>query len=504
MGVWECSQWVADKDSKEPLYVQLVSHIKRQITKQNLPRGHKLPSVKSMQDIFNVSRNTVLNVLDVLEKEGVIITEPRKRSVLTSGSSGLGTVERYWGKHLESGLYLSDDNRTRTISLAKSSINLINISECRLGEEFAPDTVIKEALTGIQNNIASFTGQSTLSVKGIYDLRHQVSSSIRGYGINASPSNVLISQRIITALELIFNGLITSSVNIYVPTPGMTKVIEFSKNPRANIISVKYDEHGPSLADLKEKYRSKENGIFYFEGISFPNMVVSSSERVQELYDFCSAVNMPVIENDWMREYWFDKSPAPPMKSIDVNELVLYIFNFTRGLSPSFSVAALVGHTRLINRLTDAKIRTELTADIISQMVVREMLKNNLFWHYMNSIRDKMRRHLLVTDDLLRRYMKNVASWKLPKAGNMLWVKLSNRINMNKLLIDLEHEGILVYPGDAYDEGSKHYISICYTSISSYRMELALSKIAELIGMQLSKPDETGISILNVLNAGNN
>jgi len=64
-----------DKHSGIPAYVQIVNMIKSEILLGNLQKGAQLPTVRDLQNIFDVNINTVLKALEKLKAEGYIEAE---------------------------------------------------------------------------------------------------------------------------------------------------------------------------------------------------------------------------------------------------------------------------------------------------------------------------------------------------------------------------------------------------------------------------------------------
>jgi DNA-binding transcriptional MocR family regulator len=59
-------------------------------------------------------------------------------------------------------------------------------------------------------------------------------------------------------------------------------------------------------------------------------------------------------------------------------------------------------------------------------------------------------------EDLLHKYIGEYAEWITPDAGLTLWIKLDERINVEKLAYELRSQGILIYPGSFWDPSEKN------------------------------------------------
>ena len=67
-----------DKDSKAPIYQQIYEFIKKEIEKEQLKPGDKLPSSRALSRYLSVSRSTIDLAYDQLASEGYIEAMPCK------------------------------------------------------------------------------------------------------------------------------------------------------------------------------------------------------------------------------------------------------------------------------------------------------------------------------------------------------------------------------------------------------------------------------------------
>ena len=58
-----------------PIYVQIVDYIKRQIIKESLKEGDKLPSVREIATDLKVNPNTIQRSYQELEREKLVFTQ---------------------------------------------------------------------------------------------------------------------------------------------------------------------------------------------------------------------------------------------------------------------------------------------------------------------------------------------------------------------------------------------------------------------------------------------
>src|SRR5580658_220268 len=61
-----------ERDSRQPLYLQLRDALRRLILARSLPPGAKLPSTRALAENLAVSRNTIVNAYEALSAEGLV------------------------------------------------------------------------------------------------------------------------------------------------------------------------------------------------------------------------------------------------------------------------------------------------------------------------------------------------------------------------------------------------------------------------------------------------
>lgn len=69
-------------NTAEPVYVQIVSFVKRQIFTGTAERGESLPSRRELAAILKINPNTVQKAYRLMEEEGIVVTPPNAVSVI--------------------------------------------------------------------------------------------------------------------------------------------------------------------------------------------------------------------------------------------------------------------------------------------------------------------------------------------------------------------------------------------------------------------------------------
>jgi GntR family transcriptional regulator len=73
-----------DKDGYIPVYVQIAEHIKRYIQENNITTGASIPSERELCEVFDVSRMTVRQAVDLLAREGILVRKKGKGTFVST------------------------------------------------------------------------------------------------------------------------------------------------------------------------------------------------------------------------------------------------------------------------------------------------------------------------------------------------------------------------------------------------------------------------------------
>jgi GntR family transcriptional regulator of abcA and norABC len=230
-----------------------------------------------------------------------------------------------WKQYVDNSIHNNMAYGFKNLHIDHGHSYLLNLSEFRLCEDFKPGKILHEAMLNVAKMARNIAEQSYMDVHGISSLKSLICEDLKNYNITTSANHLLVTQGVSNSLYIAFRGAFSNDINFYVPSPNFHNTMNLCRTMKLN-----YDEEGPSLQELKKLYRPKQKGLFYYEGVAnWPNTLSTTKKRLKELYNFCSEVKMPILENNFSRDYWLEKPPIDPMKAMDENDLVLYLYSFT-------------------------------------------------------------------------------------------------------------------------------------------------------------------------------
>lgn len=87
-------------NNKEPIYLQIVELVKKNIAIGDLIPGEKLPSVREMSKDLGVNPNTLQRAYGELERLGITYTKRGMGSFISESGNSMKDLKFYMGKDL--------------------------------------------------------------------------------------------------------------------------------------------------------------------------------------------------------------------------------------------------------------------------------------------------------------------------------------------------------------------------------------------------------------------
>lgn len=153
----------------------------------------------------------------------------------------------------------------------------------------------------------------------------------------------------------------------------------------------------------------------------------------------------------------------------------------SKTLSPGLRIGWMVGPEPVIERLADIKMQTDYGSSSLSQWAAAEWLSSGLYQQHLELVRDQLRIRRGIAVKALESYFSGIATWKIPKGGFYIWLKINHQLSIQKLYEQALKEGILLNPGHIYDKSASQYLRISYAYASVSDLEQGLYRLSELI-----------------------
>lgn len=473
--------WMPDKNSKEPVYQQIVNYISRKISCGDWTIGSKLPSQRVLAESFGVNRSTVVRALEELCSYGVLEGHTGQGTMVTSNTWSvlMSTAPPDWGKYLRAGTFQENVPTIQVINKLEFKEGIIRLGTGELSPDLFPAEMMRSIYGRLPDRIPSLNYLGSL---GLLELRQALSKKLKKQGIDADPSCILITSGSLQALQLISVCMLKPGSVVYTEAPSYLKSLQVFPSAGMKLSGIPMDRDGILYWNIAAEGRSLENSLLYtIPTYHNPTGTVMSDARRQELFRFCTNNRLPIIEDNAYGELWLEDEPPIPLKAMDRNGMILYLGTISKTLAPGLRIGWLAGPESVVERLGDVKMQIDYGASSLSQWALAELLSSGLYDEYLISLRRKLKLRRDFVLSLLDKHFQDIAQWDVPKGSFYIWLRLTADVPADQLFQRMLEHQILINPGNVYDFEKNHAIRLSYSYAKEEELEYGIEMLAQTI-----------------------
>ncbi|MDK1002510.1 PLP-dependent aminotransferase family protein [Bacillus subtilis] len=473
------SQWQLSRKSDVPLHRQIEQYMKDKILHGEWAVGTKIPSQRTLADMFQVNRSTVTAAIDELTSQGLL--EGRRgggTKVVNSTWSVLAAEPPLdWSDYVRSGIHRANSSIIQAINQNEPRADIIRLGTGELSPDLVPADTIGRMFQQINPGALSLGYEQP---KGNRQLREAVADHLKGKKIHVSPSAILIVSGALQALQLISIGLLKRDSVILTEKPSYLQSLHVFQSAGMRLRGLPMDDEGVK-AGLVSSNRKQYGGQLLYTIPSFhnPTGTVMSEQRRKEIISLSKKEQLPIIEDDAYGDLWFEEKPPQPLKAMDHEGNILYLGTFSKTVSPGLRIGWLAGPEPVIERLADIKMQTDYGSSGLSQWAAAEWLSQGYYEEHLTWVRRKFKERRDAAVHFLERYAGDIATWRIPAGGFYIWVTFHKNLPVSRFFYGLLKRQVLVNPGYIYDGEDRNSIRLSYSYASLGDLETGIKAAAE-------------------------
>jgi 2-aminoadipate transaminase len=481
-----------DRESRIPLYIQIVAQVRDMISSGALKIGDRLPANRELAELLGVNRTTVSNAYAELEADGLITSHvgrgtfvsavPQKRE--QSAPTLVSPI--VWDSLLadqKGDIWLSrllhSQQRKDTISFAYGlpQAELFPVDEFRRS--------VDRALRRDGMNLLQL-GNSN----GYEPLRESLSTQLSASSIKAKPDEILITNGCQQSLDLIRRVFVGpgDEVALENPTyPGALSV--FCGSNASKFISIPVADRGMDLDALEDILsRRRPKLIYTVPTYQNPTGATMDMAARQRLLGLAVKHRVAIIEDDIYSELRYDGPMLPSLKALDEHGVVISISSFSKVGFPGLRVGWIVAPRAVIEHLNVAKQHCDLHAGLLTQAAVYEFSRHGLLQKHIKRVR---RAYSIQRDAMLKAMEKHFpaeAKWTRPAGGMAVWVSLPAMLNADEILVHAAENGVIFSPGSHFYSSSPqlNMMRLCFTMANPLLIEEGIKRLGAVVKARMT------------------
>ncbi|WP_434667392.1 PLP-dependent aminotransferase family protein [Paraburkholderia sp. A3BS-1L] len=421
---------------------QIVSAIEHELRNGIYPAGTKLPSVRELAKTHNLSTYTVSEAYQRLVSLG-LVTARAGAGYRVATPMGCAPDAPGWSAPTLNAAWLLSD------VFADQSVPI------KAGCGWIPNDWINES--GVQHALRVVGRVPGPRIGGyghpygLVTLREHIASSLRRYSLSVGSADILLTQGVTQALDLVVRTLLRPGDTVIVEDPCYCNLLQILKVAFINVVSAPRTPDGIDIELLEEAVKQhRPKGMFINTVLQNPSgtsLSVSSAFRLLQIAD---REGLWVVEDDISRE--LAPPGAPCLAAMEGLQQVIYLSGFSKTITPAMRVGYIAASRELISRFALTKMAVGLTSSEITERAVANVLIEGHYDRHVAFIRERLfNAHTRVAASMLN---AGLELFHAPNAGLFLWAKLPIRPE-DSIAVTNEAlaKGIWLAPGSYFRPG---------------------------------------------------
>jgi DNA-binding transcriptional MocR family regulator len=449
-----------DLESPDPAYLQIRDRVVDMVEQGALRAGDRLPPTRRLADSLGVHRSTVvrayaeLRALGYLESRSGSYSYVRRRSrppaTRSRKAPGARSPSHSWTERVPVSVEAAHRARLSILSPPREETT-IDFERLAADPNLAPTQEVRRCLK------SALVRRGALALDyadpaGWPELRETIARRLRAHGVSAAPDEILITSGAQHALDLLLRAFTRPGDRVAVEAPTYAWAHPMLRLQGLEALEVPM---GPEGLDLDRLERSLETTgaklLYTMPNFHNPTGITTDQAHRERLLEICERRRVPIVEDGFEEEMKYFGRSVLPIKSIDVDGLVIYVGTFSKVVFPGLRVGWLAAARPAIERLTSLQHVSCLGTNTLGQAAADVFCRRGEFEAHLRRIHRVYRRRMQAMLDGLARHLPSTVTWTRPAGGYTLWLTLPGQAREEPLWVDrLREAGVRVSPGRIY------------------------------------------------------
>lgn len=489
-----------DRSGPVPLFRQVIDQLKEKIDTNILKAGETLPPTRTLADQLGVNRTTIYRAYQELWALGYIESRAgsysyvrQRRDTKPPDSPANAPIIR-WDKKVNRSteqIFRMFKDICYPFSESKNDFRGIDFGNLHPDPRLYPSTEFRKSMQRVLTSQAK-TVLSYGESRGLLPLRQFIANRMCAHGIATGPDEILITNGAQNAIDLLMKGLVSPGARVFIESPTYGMIVPTLAFYHCEIVQIPMQPDGADLGIIKQELK-KGLPVFFYTMPNFhnPTGITTSQEHREKLIALFEKYKIPIIEDAFEEEMkYFGKVPLP-VKSMDVNKMVIYVGSFSKILFPGIRLGWIAADKECIDRLTILKRFSDLSTALPEQAALADFCLNGHYELHIKRMHKIYRQRMILAIRQLKLHINNRhVHWIEPNGGFTIWLRLDKTKfsyeEINQLFI--KHNIRLALGKDFFPGwDNRKYFRLSIAGLNEDEIKKGIRQLAEAIAVAYTK-----------------
>jgi GntR family transcriptional regulator/MocR family aminotransferase len=399
-----------DRHQALPVYMQICERFKSAIAAGHLKPGDRVPALRGLATQLNTARGTVEMAYDILVDEGYL------------------QMRGAAGTFVSSSLPASATKPAARKGRERVDVPRAKQSAADLGHDAKPlrpglpalDAFPRKVWSRIVAHRARIVDIASLTYPdpaGYGPLRERIATYLGlSRGVECAPEQVFVTSGYRASLELILRSLAKADDSAWFEDPGYFLARSFLTEAGLKLVPVPIDRDGLD-AETGTALDPHARFAIVTPAHQSPLGVTLSLARRMKLLDWAERAGSWIVEDDYDSEFRYAGRPLPALKSLDVNDRVIYCGTFSKVLFPGLRLSYVVAPERAIARFEQLTRSMNAGPPHLLQAAVADFMAQGHFARHLKRMRALYAERRELFAQALEKAFGSRARIELPSGG---------------------------------------------------------------------------------------
>ena len=325
---------------------------------------------------------------------------------------------------------------------------------------------------------------------GYPPLRDFVSKKLsKERNINITPEQIILTNGSSESIHMISEILINPFDTVLTEKYVYSGTLRTLKRFKANVFGIECDESGIIPFELEKKIKilneKKQTVKFLYTIPTFQNPLghSMSTKRREEILKITQKYNIAILEDDCYVDLNYANINYPSIYSLDKSESVIYVGSFSKIIAPGLRMGYVVSPKSIIDQLRIVKSGggvnqlAALTIHRYSNTKLNEDIKrrNKILKNKRNAMAEALEEYFTFDSQI---------KWNIPDGGLYIWLEMSLKYDLEKLLPKAHQYNVTYHPGIAFDpegEIGKNCARLCFGYNTTKEIKKGIELLSKII-----------------------
>lgn len=415
-----------------PLYRGLAQALRAAVASGEISAGTRLPAERDLAAAVDVSRSTIVSAYDLLRADGWLVSRTGSGTFVVDRRSGAPALR------MRDMVDVVPSLRGAPIGPTSETINL------SISRPEPLDELLREAILYSAEAVPRIADHVEYATQGLPELREAIAESFTARGLITSPGQILITTGAQQALGLISQVFVSPGDTVMLESPTYLGAMDTLRERGAQLLAVPASDAAVDVDQFITVARRTPPALMFVMPTchTITGSILGADER-ERLALFSLEMQAPLIEDDIFSGLTFEPDRAPPVAAYAEDAPIFTIGSTSKLYWNGLRLGWLRAPEAMITRLARLKGTVDLGTSLVTQLVALRLLQHRDA--VMRQRREEMRDRWATTETLLRRTLPDW-SWREPRGGRSLWLKLPGGAATEFGNVALR-QGLVVIPG---------------------------------------------------------